>query len=46
KRMGHAGAIVTGGTGTAAGKIAAMAAAGVRMVSSPSDIGTAMRGCF
>jgi succinyl-CoA synthetase alpha subunit len=46
KRMGHAGAIVTGGTGTAAGKIAAMAAAGVQMVSSPSDIGVAMRGCF
>ncbi|PPD22550.1 MAG: succinate--CoA ligase subunit alpha [Methylomonas sp.] len=46
KRMGHAGAIVTGGTGTAAGKIAAMQAAGVSMVSSPSDIGAAMRACF
>ena len=46
KRMGHAGAIVTGGTGTAAGKISAMAAAGVHMVSSPSDIGVAMRACF
>lgn len=46
KRMGHAGAIVTGGAGTAAGKIAAMAAAGVHMVSSPSDIGAAMRDCF
>ena len=46
KRMGHAGAIVTGGTGTAAGKIAAMKAAGVQMVSSPSDIGVAMRDCF
>jgi succinyl-CoA synthetase alpha subunit len=46
KRMGHAGAIVTGGTGTAAGKIAAMTAAGVQMVSSPSDIGAAMRDCF
>ena len=46
KRMGHAGAIVTGGTGTAAGKIAAMQAAGVQMVSSPSDIGAAMRACF
>ena len=46
KRMGHAGAIVTGGAGTAAGKIAAMQAAGVQMVSSPSDIGAAMRACF
>jgi len=46
KRMGHAGAIVTGGSGTAEGKIAAMKAAGVTMVSSPSDIGAAMRGCF
>ncbi|MBD9354983.1 succinate--CoA ligase subunit alpha [Methylomonas albis] len=46
KRMGHAGAIVTGGAGTAAGKISAMQAAGVSMVSSPSDIGVAMRDCF
>ncbi|QPK63016.1 succinate--CoA ligase subunit alpha [Methylomonas sp. LL1] len=46
KRMGHAGAIVTGGTGTAAGKIAAMKSAGINMVSSPSDIGVAMRQCF
>ena len=46
KRMGHAGAIVTGGAGTAAGKVAAMQAAGVVMVSSPSDIGVAMRDCF
>ena len=46
KRMGHAGAIVTGGSGTAAGKIAAMKAAGVSMVSSPSDIGLAMKDFF
>ncbi len=46
KRMGHAGAIVTGGSGTAEGKIAAMKAAGVTMVSSPSDIGRAMKACF
>ncbi len=46
KRMGHAGAIVTGGSGTAEGKVAVMKAAGVSMVSSPSDIGAAMRDCF
>jgi len=46
KRMGHAGAIVTGGTGTAEGKIAALEAAGVYMVSSPTDIGTTMLNCF
>lgn len=46
KRMGHAGAIVTGAGGTAAGKVASMKAAGVQMVSSPSDIGLAMRDCF
>lgn len=43
KRMGHAGAIVTGGNGTAAGKIAAMQSAGIEMVNSPSDIGHAMK---
>jgi len=46
KRMGHAGAIVTGGTGTAEGKIAALEDAGVHMVSSPTDIGATMRDCF
>ncbi len=46
KRMGHAGAIVTGGKGTAAGKVAALKAAGVEVVNSPTDIGIAMKRCF
>jgi succinyl-CoA synthetase alpha subunit len=46
KRMGHAGAIVTGGTGTATGKIAALKAAGVEVVNTPTLIGTAMKACF
>lgn len=46
KRMGHAGAIITGGKGTASGKVAALKAAGVEMVNSPTEIGLAMKRCL
>lgn len=39
KRMGHAGAIISGGSGGAADKVAALTAAGVRMASTPTEIG-------
>ena len=43
KRMGHAGAIISGGQGTAKEKIEAMKSAGVRMASSPALIGKTMQ---
>ena len=42
KRMGHAGAIASGGQGTAAGKFAALEKAGVTTVKSPGDLGKAI----
>jgi len=42
RRMGHAGAIISGGQGTAKDKYAAMAAAGIRTVESPADLGSTL----
>ena len=43
RRMGHAGAIISGSSGTAAAKIAALRAAGARVADSPAEVGSLMR---
>jgi succinyl-CoA synthetase alpha subunit len=43
KRMGHAGAIISGSQGTAAEKVAALQAAGILVAQSPAEMGTTMR---
>jgi len=43
KRMGHAGAIISGGSGTAASKVSALEAAGIRVASSPTELPALIR---
>ncbi len=46
RRMGHAGAIVSGGSGKASDKIAAMQAAGIKVCETPADMGEKVKSCL
>jgi len=46
KRMGHAGAIISGGKGTAAAKIEALQAAGIAVAPTPAEMGTTLAKIF
>jgi succinyl-CoA synthetase alpha subunit len=43
RRMGHAGAIISGGSGSAADKIAALKKAGIEVAPTPADLGSAVQ---
>ena len=43
RRMGHAGAIISGGTGAASDKIAALKSAGIKVANSPAALGVTMK---